>query len=98
MTMLILVRSALLAVLMIAAGLASASAGEDKAGKEGADRRLAVSEHEAAEIAAAEGVAEIREIKVKRGQWKIEGTNEDGRKIEILIDGDSGEVVKVETY
>lgn len=98
MTMIILIRSALLAALIIGAGFASASAGEDKVGKDGADRRLAVSEHEAAEIAAAEGVAEIREIKVKRGQWKIEGADADGRKIEILIDGDSGEVVKVETY
>lgn len=98
MTMIILIRSALLAALIIGAGFASASAGEDKAGKDGADRRLAVSEHEAAEIAAAEGVAEIREIKVKRGQWKIEGTDADGRKIEILIDGDSGEVVKAEQH
>lgn len=97
MTMIILIRSALLAVLIIGAGLASASAGEGKEDTE-ARQRLAVSEHEAAEIAAAEGVTEIREIKVKRGQWKIEGTNEDGRKVEIRIDGDSGEVVKFETY
>ncbi|MFN7179304.1 PepSY domain-containing protein [Hyphomonas sp.] len=98
MTMIILIRSALLAILIIGAGFAAASAGEDKAGKDGTDRRLAVSEHEAAEIAAAEGVAEIQEIKVKRGHWKIEGTDAEGRKIEILIDGDSGEVVKFETY
>lgn len=98
MTMIILIRSALLAMLIIGAGFASASAGEGKGDKDGGDRRLAVSEHEAAEIAAAEGVTEIREIKVKRRQWKIEGTNEDGRKVEILIDGDSGEVVKLETY
>lgn len=98
MTTIILIRSALLAMLIFGAGFASASAGEIKKDKDEADRRLAVSEHEAAEIAAAEGVAEIREIKVKRGQWKIEGTDADGRKIEIVIDGDSGEVVKFETY
>lgn len=98
MTGLILFRSAALAVLIIAAGFASASAGEGKGGKDVPASRLAVSEHEAAEIAAAEGVTEIREIKVKRGQWKIEGTDADGRKVEIIIDGDSGEVVKLETY
>lgn len=98
MTGLILLRSAALAVLIIAAGFASASAGEDKADRDAAARRLAVSEHEAAEIAAAEGIAVIREIREKRGQWKIEGTDAEGRKAEIIIDGDTGEVVKLETY
>ncbi|MFN4226442.1 MAG: PepSY domain-containing protein [Hyphomonas sp.] len=98
MTRLILLRTAALAVLIIAAGFAPASAGEDKADRDAAARRLAVSEHEAAEIAAAEGIAEIREIREKRGQWKIEGTDAEGRKVEIIIDGDTGEVVKLETY
>lgn len=98
MTALVLVRSALLALALAGAGLATASAGEGKDDRAISERRLAVSEHEALEIAAAEGIQEVREIKVKRGQWKIEGTDADGHKVEIIIDGDSGEVVKFERY
>lgn len=98
MTGLVLMRGAFLALALAGAGLAPASAGEGKDEAAISERRLAVSEHEAMEIAAAEGVMEVREIKVKRGQWKIEGTDGDGHKVELIIDGDSGEVVKLERY
>lgn len=60
--------------------------------------RFEVSESEALEIAAAAGMADVREVKARRGVWKIEGIDGDGVKLEIEIDGDSGEIVKSERY
>lgn len=95
MAPLILLRSTLLAAALILAGAATVSAEKDD--RETA-RRLDVSQHEAEEIAAAEGIVDIREIEVKRGNWKIEGTDADGHKVEIVLDGYTGEILKFERY
>lgn len=57
-----------------------------------------VSRDAAIASARAEGMAEIREVKARRGVWKIEGFDAAGYKLEVSVDGYSGHVVKVETY
>ena len=44
----------------------------------------------------AQGVAHVRESRLRRGVWKVEGHTADGREIEVEIDAHSGEVVKRE--
>lgn len=91
------VKSALAAAFVLSAAAAPAFAhggGDDDAGR----ARFEVKESEAIEIAVEEGLADVREVKARRGVWKIEGTDKDGVKIEIEIDGNTGEVVKVERY
>jgi Peptidase propeptide and YPEB domain len=38
------------------------------------------------------------ETKARRGVWKFEGLDAQGRKLEISVDGVTGDVVKRETY
>ena len=59
---------------------------------------FSVSREAAIASARAEGMAEIREVKARRGVWKIEGFDAGGYKLEVSVDGYSGQVVKVETY
>lgn len=91
-----LVAAALGALLMSSAGTACAHGGDDD--REGDRPRYEIAEAEAIEVAVAEGLAEVWEVKARRGVWEIEGADQDGRKIEVEIDGDTGEVVKVERY
>ncbi len=91
-----LLRSTLLAALLMLAGT-----GPARAGKGDDDRAVAefeVTETQALEVAKARGLATLREVKARRGVWKFEGTDADGVVIEIEIDGVTGEVVKVERY
>jgi len=91
-----LLRSTLLAALLMLAG-----AGPALAGKGNDDRAVAefeVTEMQALEIAKAQGLATVREVKARRGVWKFEGADADGVVIEIEINGVTGEVVKVERY
>lgn len=55
-----------------------------------------VSEQQARQIASDRGVVKITEIEQDDGKWEIEGRDKDGRKVEIDIHGQSGEVVKFE--
>lgn len=55
-----------------------------------------ISQERAQTIAAQQGVARVREIELRRGLWKIEGTTEQGRPIEVEIDAHSGVVTKRE--
>jgi hypothetical protein len=57
-----------------------------------------VTRGEALEIAKTEGVVEVWEVKARRGVWEVEGADASGTKLEVEIDGDTGEVVKVERY
>lgn len=49
---------------------------------------------EALEIARADGLVLIREIDFDDGRWEVEGRNDAGHRIEIRIDGASGEIVR----
>ncbi len=92
-----IVRSSILAAVLALMGAAPAldlKDDDDKRSSAGFD----VTRDEALEIAEAEGLESVREVKARRGVWKIEGSDVDGVKIEIEIDGDSGRVVKVERY
>jgi uncharacterized membrane protein YkoI len=79
-------KSALLA-LALATGLASSPA---------LAQEFKVSEQQARQIASDRGVVKFSEIERDDGKWEIEGRDKDGRKIEIDIHGQSGEVVKFE--
>jgi len=59
-------------------------------------QQFKVSEQQARQIAAERGVVNITEIEQDDGKWEIEGRDKDGRKIEIDVHGQSGEVVKFE--
>lgn len=62
-----------------------------------ADMKLPVNHAKAMDIATGKGVATVREMKLtKRGNWKVEGVDVQGRKIEVRIDGKTGKVEKLE--
>lgn len=62
-----------------------------------AELKLSVNHAKAMDIARDQGVATVREMKLtKRGNWKVEGSDAQGHKIEVRIDGKSGKVEKVE--
>ena len=83
-----------LVLLVMGVGPALAKDGDDKRSSAGFE----VTQTEAIEIAADEGIVEVREVKARRGVWKIEGTDSSGTKLEVEIDGETGEVVKRERY
>ncbi len=64
----------------------------------GSSRHVAISHERAVEIARGEGVAIVREVDLRDGNWKVEGRTQSGREIEVEIDANSGEVVKRELY
>ena len=57
-----------------------------------------ISREQAIEIARQNGMAEIRETDRDDGLWEIEGHDANGDKLEIEISGQTGEIVKLETY
>jgi uncharacterized membrane protein YkoI len=59
-------------------------------------QQFKVTEQQARQIAAERGMVTVREIEQDDGKWEIEGRDKDGRKIEIDIHGQTGEVVKFE--
>ncbi len=59
-------------------------------------QQFKVSEQQARQIASDRGVVKFTEIEQDDGKWEIEGRDKDGRKIEIDIHGQSGEVTKFE--
>lgn len=89
-----LLRSTLLAALLMLAG-----AGPALAGKGDDDLAVAgfeVTETQALEIAKVQAIAYMREVKARRGVWNFEGVDAHGVVIEI--DAFPGDVVKVERY
>ncbi|HEX5778711.1 MAG TPA: PepSY domain-containing protein [Xanthobacteraceae bacterium] len=59
-------------------------------------QQFKVSEQQARQIASDRGVVKFTEIEQDDGKWEIEGRDKDGRKIEIDIHGQSGEVTEFE--
>ena len=69
----------------------------EKLDKEAAELKLSVNHAKAMDIVRDQGVATVREMKLtKRGNWKVEGSDAQGHKIEVRIDGKNGKVEKVE--
>ena len=65
--------------------------------KQAAELKLSVNHAKAMDIARDQGVATVWEMKLtKRGNWKVEGSDAQGHKIEVRIDGKNGKVEKVE--
>lgn len=62
------------------------------------DRPYTVTRDEALAIAFDHGMADVYETERDDGLWEIEGRNAAGEKFEVEIDGQTGEVVKMETY
>jgi hypothetical protein len=90
-----LFRSTLLAALLMLAGAGPALAGKgDGTAAAGFD----IPEPQALDIAKAQGLAAVRDVKARRGVWKFAGVDDDGVDLEIEVDGFTGEVVKVERY
>lgn len=58
----------------------------------------AVTREQAIETARQQGVATVREVRLRDGVWKVEGHTDGGRAIEVEIDAHSGAVVKRELY
>jgi|SRR3990167_5097840 uncharacterized membrane protein YkoI len=87
---------------VLAATLAALGAGTALAHGGGDDLNSAstfdVTRAEALDIAKAEGVVEVWEVKARRGVWEVEGADSGGAKLEIEIDGQTGDVVKFERY
>ena len=42
------------------------------------------------------GIVAIEEVKLKRGIWKVEGTDASGHEIEMKVDSASGAIVELE--
>ncbi len=60
--------------------------------------QTAVSRDAAVTIARDQGVARVREVKLRDGHWEIEGWVQDGRRIEVDVHAGTGDVLKRETY
>lgn len=75
-------------------GSASAESGREDRSSAGFEVMRAV----AIEIATAQGIEEVWEVEARRGVWKIEGADGAGVKLEVEIDGDTGDVLKMERY
>ena len=98
-----------LAVATMAAGLVALPAAAQKGNDDMAPARLealdaqakAASFHimhaRAVEIAKANGLVSIREVELEHGSnWKVEGRDANGVKLEIELSGHDGKVLKVE--
>lgn len=88
-----------LALLLIAGTAVSpafAHKGGDDRGQSSAS--FSVSREQALAAARNEGLVDLWESKARRGEWKFEGADADGFKLEVSIDGHTGQVVKVERY
>ncbi len=57
-----------------------------------------ITRDQALAIAYDHGMAYVSETDRDDGLWEIEGQNASGEKLEIEIDGQTGEVVKLETH
>lgn len=89
-----LLRSTLLAAMLMLAGAGPALASKGDSAAAGFE----ITEAQALEIAKAQGIAAVRDVKARRGVWKFEGVDQDGVDLEIEVDGFTGEVVKIERY
>lgn len=100
--------SPMLAALAIAAS-AAAPAIAQKSNDDMAPARLAKLDEQAkaagyhilhgkaVEIAKANGLATVREVELEDGvNWKVEGRDANGAKLEIELSGHDGKIVKVE--
>jgi uncharacterized membrane protein YkoI len=58
----------------------------------------AISQERAVEIAREQGVANVREVEMDDGNWKIEGTTSEGRHIEVEVHPETGAIVKREVH
>lgn len=57
-----------------------------------------VDRREATRIARRSGIAEVDGISFSRGRWTVEGTDRRGRDMEVVIDGDTGDVLRVRRF
>lgn len=55
-----------------------------------------VTAEQALEIARKHGLVHLKEIERDDGKWEVEGTDAEGREIEIEVDLRTGEVVDIE--
>lgn len=44
------------------------------------------------------GIVTIKEIELDDGVWEVEGRDASGHKIEIKVDAESGEIVKIKRH
>jgi hypothetical protein len=58
----------------------------------------AISADQAQEIAALNGVIGIRKIEFDDRMWKIEGLDRAGRRVEMKISPNTGEIVRLERF
>lgn len=85
-------------LLIAAAGLMPMVALADRDDRRDDRSAIVLPHSEAIEIARQNGVAEVRETRARRGMWKVEGWTAEGEKIEVRMDGQTGEVISVEIY
>ena len=91
-------------MMILTAAFALAAATPALAHRHGGDdhsqhqQQAAISQERAVEIAREQGVATVREVKMDDGNWKVEGTTSEGRRIEVEINPQTGAVVKRELY
>lgn len=97
----------LLALVMLAAATASPAAfaqSDDLSparlatlDQQASQMKLSVNHAKAHDIARGRGLVTLKEIKLtKRGNWQIEGIDQQGLKVEMRIDGKDGKVEKLE--
>jgi uncharacterized membrane protein YkoI len=90
------------AVLLVLMAASVAAPGPALARRGGDDRAVqqtvAIPRAQAVETARAEGVARLREVKLRDGRWKVEAWTTAGQPIEVEIDAATGVLLKGETY
>lgn len=55
-----------------------------------------VTRDQAVEVAAARGYTDLRKVEFDDGDWEIKAVADDGRKVEIEIDGRSGNIKEID--
>lgn len=80
----------------IIAGLATGPALAQRGGDERSFAGFQVSRATAVDIARAQGVREVKQVRAQRGVWRVEGADDQGRRIVVEVDGFTGAVVRVD--
>jgi uncharacterized membrane protein YkoI len=65
-------------------------------GGQSAQQQGEITADQAVEIARKQGLVNVKEIERDDRRWEVEGTDENGREIEVEVDLRTGEVIDVE--
>ena len=90
------IRTGLIALMIAAAAVSPALADRGRGGDDRSFAGFEISRATAVDAARAQGMREVLKVDARRGVWRVQGRDADGRRLVVEVDGFSGAVVKVE--